>query len=115
MAAWHQVSGRVRRDVSRLSIGERLGCCQGCWRNERTREAAAESRAWLRGMKQPLPASWTHPSLYRFFRQGCCPSLPTISSKPGDRDVIRGDLVAVDKVNDRRRPNRDSESNERVI
>lgn len=119
MATWRQVSGRVRRVVSRLSIGERRGCCQGCWGNERAREAAAESRAWLREMKQPLPAGapCTHPSLHQFFRQGCYPlSLSTISSKPGDRDVVRGDLAAADKVNDRRRPNRDPEPiNERVI
>lgn len=57
MATWCQVSGRVRRDISRLSIGELPGCCQGCWGNTRAREAAAESRAWLREMKQPLPAS----------------------------------------------------------
>lgn len=40
-----------------------------------------------------------------FFRQGCCP--PSLLSQPGDRDVVRRDLVTADKVNNRRRSNRD--------
>lgn len=67
------------------------------------------------GMKQPLPASSSiaklRPSL---FPTGMLPlSLPTISSKLGDRDITRGNLIAADKFNNRGRSNRDPDSTDR--
>lgn len=89
------------------------GARQGYWENGRATEPATPGpRAWLRGMKQPLPASSSitklRPSL---FPTGMLPlSLPTISSKPGDRDIARGNLIAADKFNNRGRFNRDLDS-----
>lgn len=77
---------------------------QGCWENGRAKEPATLGpRAWLWGMKQPLPASSSitklHPSLFPTGMLSL--SLPTISSKPEDRDIARGNLIAADKFNDR--------------
>lgn len=105
-------------------VGISLGCslentrdaCQGCWENGRVTEPTTPGpRAWLRGMKQPLPASSTItkicPSL---FPTGMLPlSVPTISLKPGDRDIASGNLIAVDKFNNRGRFNRDPDSIDR--
>lgn len=104
MATWHQVSGRDCRDVPRLSIGERSGCSSGML-GKREGEVACNigNKGVVTGDETtPAPPNSSttklRPSL---FPTGMLPlSLPTISSKSGDRDIVRSNLIAADKFND---------------
>jgi len=91
---------RCRGGLAGMSLGCRLenapGCCEGCCWDERTREPAAPGpRAWLRGMKQPLPRRIYHsPFPTLLFSPGMLPSRVLATILSGDRDIVRGDLVA---------------------